>query len=84
MAGGDSEKSLGIRDAEIERRAGNFGIDVVGLSVNYSHEYHQRLDGISQWRYLGAIGASLCLFLHWEFAGHDGSYIGCFHLRELV
>lgn len=57
---------------------------MVGLSVNYSHEYHQRLDGISQRRYLGAIGAFLCLFLRWEFGGHDGSYIGCFHLRGLV
>lgn len=79
----DSEQSLGIRDAEIERTAGNFGIGAVGLSVNYSHEYHRRLDGISQRRYLGATGAFLCLFLRWEFGGH-GSYTGCFHLRGLV
>lgn len=85
-AGCDSEKGLGIRDAGTERTAGNFGIGAAGWSVNYSHAYHQRLDGISQWNYLGVIGVFLCLFLRWEFEGHggNGSYTGCFRPRELV
>lgn len=76
-------KDLSNRSVEIGRRAGSYEIGAAGWSVGCNHEHRKLLDGASQWRYLGAIEGSLCLFLRWEFGGHDGSgsYTRCFHLR---